>query len=104
MNEDESLQLKKDMLWEVYQAKRQVAGLKDKITFQLKSASQAATGWAERGLRMNRDGAIVANYSDGSLTSGIEFAGSDVLAASLRELDEAQQALASAQKKFDQLC
>ena len=103
MNEDESLQLKKDTLWEVYQAKRRVACLKDKITLQLKRASQAATGWAERGLRTNPDGVIVANYSDRSLTSGIEFAGSDVLAANLRELDEAQQALTSAQKKFDQL-
>ena len=101
--QDGSLQLKKDELWELYQAQQRVASLKREITSQLKQASQAITGWDEKGLRMSQDGAIVANYHDGSLTSGIEFGGSDVLAANLRKLGKAQQALASARNKFDSI-
>ena len=102
MSEDEALQFKKDALWEAHQAARRVECLKRKVTVLLRAASKAANGWTQRGLRVN-DGRIVANYSDGSLDSGIEFEGSDVLKATLVELAEAETAYTAAKRKFDEL-
>jgi len=97
------LQRKKDALWEVYQAKQHATRLKHKITVLLTSASKAARGWDERHLWVNEDGSMIANYADNSLDADIEFEGSDVLKAMLKELAETERNLSAARKAFDDL-
>ena len=60
-----------------------------------------AARWAE--LFVNDDGKIVANLPDGSLSQGIEFGNSDDLRATLIDLGEARQEMASAEQEFNQL-
>ena len=103
MSEDEGLQRKKDALWEVHQANQRVTCLKHKITVLLKGASKAALGWDEGRLWVNDEGSMIANYADRSLDYDIEFDGSDVLKAMLRELAEGERSLLAARKVFDDL-
>lgn len=103
MSEEEALQRKKDALWEVHQANQHATHLKQKITALLTSASKAARGWDESFLWVNEDGSMIANYADNSLDADIEFDGSDVLKALLKELAETEHTLSEARKAFDAL-
>ena len=46
---------------------------------------------------------MIANYADNSLDADIEFEGSDVLKAMLKELAETERNLSAARKAFDDL-
>ena len=108
MSDDEKLQIKKDTLWDVHEAKREVACLERKVETVIDSMKEVTAAWDANLLATASSGTLMRKKTgaDFGTVSGQglkEFPASSELAALVDQLGRAKKKHESLQRSFDRM-
>ena len=103
MSEEETLQLKKDTLWEIDELKRTVACLEQKIRNYMQSLKEIYESW-EDGVLDVSSGLLCKKISDVQNLQVIRFVpDKDEFCKTFQELKASKEKLEKLQSSFDQM-